>query len=135
VKKGIAGNPERLSPEYLHKFAWTILQSHFKKAEKDAVEKYKKFIGTGKTSSDVKKIVSASYHGRVESLFVAVGVQSWGTFDPSKNLVQLHHEAELADADLLDFAAIQTFLQGGSVFVLEPDQIPDAALLAAVFRY
>ncbi|MBK5102447.1 MAG: hypothetical protein JJE15_15915, partial [Desulfobacteraceae bacterium] len=50
-------------------------------------------------------------------------------------IVQLHQEAELADADLLDFAAIQTFLQEGSVFVLEPDQVPDEALIAAVFRY
>ena len=135
VKKGIAGNPERLSPEDLHEVAWTIVQPYFKKAEKNAVAKYKKFVGTGKTSSDVRKIVSAAYHGRVESLFVAVGVQSWGTFDSSQDIVQLHQEAELADADLLDFAAIQTFLQGGSVFVLEPDQVPDEALLAAVFRY
>ena len=52
-----------------------------------------------------------------------------------KSIVKLHQEAELNDTDLLDFAAIQTFFQGGSVFVLEPDQIPDEALLAAVFRY
>ena len=96
---------------------------------------YKKFVGTDKISSDVKKIVPAAYHGQVESLFVAVGVQRWGIFDPSKNIVKLPHEAELTDADLLDFAAIQTFLQGGSVFVVEPDQVPDEAQLAAVFRY
>lgn len=135
VKKGIAVNTERLSPEDLHEVAWTIVEPYFKKAEKDAVAKYKKFVGTGKTSSDVRKIVSAAYHGQVESLFVAVGVQSWGTFDPSNNIVKLHQEAELADTDLLDFAAIQTFLQGGSVFVVEPDQVPDEDLLAAVFRY
>jgi hypothetical protein len=135
VKKGIAGNTERLSTEDLHEIAWNIVQPYFKKAEMDAVEKYKKLIGTGKTSSDVKKIVPAAYHGQVESLFVAVGIQSWGTYDSSRSIVRLHQEAELNDTDLLDFAAIQTFFQGGSVFVLEPDQIPDEALLAAVFRY
>lgn len=135
VKKGIAGNTERLSPNDLHEIAWSIVAPYFKKAEKDAVEKYKKFVGTDKISSDVKKIVPAAYHGQVESLFVAVGVQRWGIFDPSKNIVKLHQEAELTDADLLDFAAIQTFLQGGSVFVVEPDQVPDEAQLAAVFRY
>jgi hypothetical protein len=78
VFKGIAGNTERLSTEYLHEIAWNIEQPYFKKAEKDAVEKYKKLIGTGKTSSVVKKIVPADYHGhgQVESLFVAVGIQS-----------------------------------------------------------
>jgi len=135
VKKGIVGNPERLSPEDLHEVAWTIVQPYFKKAEKDAVAKYKEFVGIGKTSSDVRKIVPTAYYGRVDLLFVAVGIQNWGTFDPDKNVVYMHKEPEPGDADLLDFAAFQTLLHGGSVYAVEPDIVPDDASLAAVFRY
>jgi release factor family 7 len=135
VHEGVTGNPEGLSAKDLHEHAWSIVEPLFQKAERGAVEKYKRFAGTAKTSSDVRKIVPASYHGRVDLLFVAVGVQHWGTFDPVNNMVHLHEEEQIGDADLLDFAAIQTFLQQGSVYAVKPDHIPDEAPLAAVFRY
>ncbi|MBW1707472.1 MAG: hypothetical protein JRJ86_20305 [Deltaproteobacteria bacterium] len=131
---GVTGNPEGLSAEDLHEQAWAIVAPLFNMAERDSV-KYRKFAGSEKTSTDVRKIVPAAYYGRVESLIVAVGVQQWGTFDPVRNVVQLHQEAQPGDADLLDFAAIQTFLLGGSVYAVEPNQVPDEAPLAAVFRY
>jgi len=135
MAEGVTGNPEGLSAVELHEQAWKILQPFFQKTERDAVAKYRKLAGTGKTSSEVKKIVPATHHGRVDLLFVAVGVQVWGSFDPDKDEVRLHQKPQPGDADLLDFAAIQTFLQGGSVYVVNPDQVPDEALLAAVFRY
>ena len=135
VDDGVTGNPEGLSAEDLHAQAWAIVASLFNKAERDAVEKYRKFAGTGKTSTDIRKIVPAAYHGRVDLLFVAVGIRQWGNFDPAKDRVRLHHEPQTGDADLLDFTAIQTYLQGGSVYAVEPDQVPNGALVAAVFRY
>jgi len=47
----------------------------------------------------------------------------------------VHEEAEPGDEDLLDFAAMQTLLNGGIVYAVEPQKVPDEALLAAVFRY
>ena len=37
--------------------------------------------------------------------------------------------------DLLDIAAIQTFINGGEVYVVEPHELPDPGMVAAVFRY
>jgi hypothetical protein len=68
-------------------------------------------------------------------LFVAVGFQQWGTFDPATNTVWVHEEAEPGDEDLLDFAAIQTLLNRGTVYAVEPEKVPDETLLAAVSRY
>ena len=135
VDDGVTGNPEGLSAEELHERAWNIVRPYFEKVQKDALEQYKQFAGTGKASDNLKEVVRSACYGRVESLFVAVGVQQWGTFDPDKNVVQLHHEAQPDDADLLDLAAIQTYLQGGSVYAVEPNQVPDEALVAALFRY
>ena len=132
---GVTGNPEGLSADDLHEQAWAIVRPLFNKAERAAIEKFRKFAGTGKTSTNVREIVPAAYHGRIDLLFVAVGLQQWGNFDPAKDRVRLHHEPQTGDADLLDFTTIQTYLQGGSVYAVEPNQVPGKALLAAVFRY
>lgn len=78
---------------------------------------------------------AAAYYGRVEELFVAVGVQQWGTFNRDTNTIEIHQEAEVGDDDLLNSAAIQTILNGGTVYAVEPEKVPAEAPLAAVFRY
>ena len=47
----------------------------------------------------------------------------------------LHPAPEPGDQDLLDLAAIRTLVSGGAVYALPPEEVPDGALLAAVFRF
>jgi hypothetical protein len=135
VDEGIAGNPEELSAKELHQQAWDILQPRFLKAQQEAAIQYSQLADTRQASRDIEKVVPAAYHGRIEILFVALGIQQWGIFDPEKNKVQLHREAEPGGEDLLDFAAVQTLLNGGTVYAVEPEKVPGEAPLAAVFRY
>jgi hypothetical protein len=71
----------------------------------------------------------------VEALFVALGVQVWGKFDKDTNTIHIREEPQPGDEDLLDLAAIQTILKGGTVYALEPEKMPGHGSLAAVFRY
>jgi hypothetical protein len=135
VEEGVTGNPEALTTEELHDHAWKIVQPHFRKARDRAIAQYRQVAGTKRSSSDVKTIVQSAYYGRVKLLFAAIGLQSWGTFDPGTNTVHLCDKAGPGDSDLLDFSAIHTLLNGGTVYGVEPDQVPDDAPLAAVFRY
>lgn len=137
VDKGVEGNPEELRAEELHERAWAIVQPLFLAAQKEAATQYKRLAGAGskQASNDLKKIVPATYQGRVETLFVAVGLQQWGTFDPATNAVQLHREVKPGDEDLLDFAAVHTLLNGGTAYAVELEKVPDEAPLAAVLRY
>ena len=135
LDEGVSGSPEGLSVDELHKEAWTIVRPCFQKAGQDAVALYRQSVGTGLASSDVKEIVPAACHGRVGSLLVALGFQQWGVFDYDTDEVILRREAEPGDEDLLDLAAIQTFLNGGAVYVVSPEDIPDSGQMAAVFRY
>jgi len=64
-----------------------------------------------------------------------VGVHRWGTFDPATGEVHLHRRPRPEDDDLLDFAAIETFTNGGTVYVVPSGEIPGGTLSAAVFRY
>jgi len=68
-------------------------------------------------------------------LFVAIGHRQWGVVDPDTAEVRLDEKIEAGNEDILDFAAIQTFLNGATVFALSPERMPDGASLAAVFRY
>ncbi|MGQ4645777.1 hypothetical protein [Lyngbya aestuarii] len=68
-------------------------------------------------------------------MFVTLGKQHWGSFDPQSVSVQLHEQKQAGDEDLLDLAAIYTFLNGGNVFSVEPAQVPAKVTAAAVLRY
>jgi hypothetical protein len=135
VSEGISGNPEGVSPDDLHRQAWTLVEPYFRQKQEKAAARYRQLAGTGRTSLDPKEIVPAAYHGRVEFLFVAVGRQQWGDYDPGASQVHLHPEAQPGSFDILDLAATQTLLHGGAVYAVEPGEVPDGALLAAGFRF
>jgi hypothetical protein len=135
MEGGIPGNPEGLKPEELHGQAWALLEPVFKKGREESAARYRQLAGTGRTTSDVKEAVLAAHHGRIDVLFVAVGVQIWGGFDPEKDKVYMHEPPEPGDEDLLDLTAIQTLINGGTVYAVSPEDVPDHALVAAVLRY
>jgi hypothetical protein len=81
------------------------------------------------------EVIQGAFYGRVEQLFVPVGVQKWGHFDPDSMEIERHNEAQPGDEDLLNAAAIQTIFHGGTVYAVEPGAVPDEAPVAAVFRY
>ena len=135
MEAGVGGNPERLSAKELHAQAWTVVRPYFQKAQQEAVDQYKQFISSGRASNRVRKIIPAAYHGRIELLFIVPDFQQWGTFDPSTDEIHLHKKEKTGDEDLLEFAAIQALLNGGTVYVVEAEKMPDTESLAAVFRY
>jgi hypothetical protein len=135
LEQGIPGNPEGLTAQHLHEQAWQIIEPYFQRAQQEAAGQYSRLAGTGRTSKDLEDITRAAYLGRVDVLFVATGIQRWGYFDPETDEVGLHDKAEPGDEDLLDFAAIQTFVNGGAVYAVEPENVPDDRYLAAIFRY
>ncbi len=133
--QGVAGNPDKLSPEILHTQAWAVVEPYFRKGQEESAAQYRDNVGTERTSNDIREIMPAAYYGRVSSLFVAIDEELWGIFDPTSNTIHVHKEPRFRDDDLLDEAATQTLLHGGSVYAVERTKVPGQALLAAVFRY
>ncbi|MBD1923849.1 hypothetical protein H6F77_22675 [Microcoleus sp. FACHB-831] len=137
VEEGITGNPEILKPEELQQQAWPIVEPIFQQSIERAVEQYKELAGsdTGKASHDLKEVIQSAYYQRVDALFVALGQHQWGRFDPDSMTVDLHPEPQPDDEDMLDFAAIHTLLNGGTVYAVDPEKVPDEAPVAAIYRY
>lgn len=80
-------------------------------------------------------ILKAAHRGQVDTLFVQSDVALWGTYDLDNNRLEAHHEQHPGDADLLDLAATQTILTDGTVYIVPPNEMPDDAPIAAVYRY
>jgi hypothetical protein len=135
IEEGIPGNPKGVSSESLYRAALKIVTPFFQKTENDAIAQYRQSSGTGLTSRDIREILPDASHGRVGMLFIAAGSRNWGTFNRESATVELHRKPEADDEDLLEIAAIQTYLNGGSVFILPPEKMPEPKDLVAVFRY
>ena len=135
LPEGVRGNPERMSQDELLKEAWALVHPHYQGIRQQAMELYQQLHGTGRTTDRVSEAVTAASHGRIDTLFVPVGVHRWGHFDEAKNSLVMHPEAQPGADDLLDLAALTTLSNGGRVFVVQPEQIPNGAQVAAIYRY
>jgi hypothetical protein len=135
LDRGVEGNPDGFKPDDLHRHAWRVVEPHFRATEDEAVARFTSLGGTGRTSSEIREIVPASAEGRVDTVWVARDVQAWGRFDPTDESVQMHQTPEPGDLELLDLAAVQTILHGGTAYPLDRMKAPGDARLAAIFRY
>ncbi len=135
IDEAVTENAEILKPEEILAQVWPLVQPYFDQVKQTATERYQELISQGKTSTSLQEVVPAAYYGRVDRLFVPVGVQHWGSFDAQANQVQLHPDREPGDEDLLNAVAIQTLVNGGTVYAVPPEEVPDRATIAAIFRY
>lgn len=135
LEDGVPGNPDELSAEELHARAWPVVEPVFTKGQETAVSRYQELAGTGQTSNEIEDVVTAADDGRVDTLFVALGTRRWGTFDRQERTVTLSEGNGPGTEDLVDFAAIQTVLKGGTVYAVPPEQVPESGAVAAVYRY
>lgn len=135
LEQGLEGNPDDASPQQLHRGAWALVEPSFMAAQEEAAARYRRLAGTGRATSDLREIVPAAHDGRVDTLFVALGVELWGRFDVNKRTVELDEGPANGNRDLLDYAAIHSLLNGGKVFAVEAGQVPSRRMAAAIFRY
>jgi hypothetical protein len=132
----IHGSPKTWSAEELHEQAWAIIEPLFQKQFEDDVNRYQILAGNeSQATNDLKEIVSGAFYGRIDTLFAASDMQMWGAFDHETNTLQIMNQGEPGARELLDFAAIHTIQNGGRVYVVEPEEIPDSGLAAAILRY
>ncbi len=128
-EEGIFGNPDGMKEGEIHKKSWEIVRPFFQNKEEESKKEYQDLKGGPKTSADPKKVISASREGRVSKLFVNLDEHLWGSD------TEIHEEKQEGDSDLCNLASIQTFLNGGDVYVLYSENMPEKSKIAAIFRY
>ena len=136
VDGGIHGNPEELSEAEIHERAWPLVEPILDAPRQDARQKLKALRGTERVSDDLSTLLGAAYDGRVESLFIDIDVDLFGTFDPtSRESAVRASEAEASDVDLTALAARWVFARGGMVFGASEGDVSEERPIAAVMRY
>lgn len=131
----ISHNPDGLKDEELREKGWEIIRSYFLQEMYNDMDRFADLTGSEKHSDSLTEIVQASYYGKVESLFVPIGEQSWGWFDEERDTVHHSSEQRNGEHDLINVAAIKTISQGGNVYALDKEEMPQEKSIAAIFRY
>jgi hypothetical protein len=134
--------PEALTANYqyqqvskLYEDAMQVMKPYFEQPLKRALEDYGNKSATELTSVNVSKIIPATYYSKVSHLFVKKGSRIWGTFNEQDNKLDiLDKESDNLD-DLIDKAVIKTIQNGGEVYFMEANEMPEQGDLAAIFRY
>jgi hypothetical protein len=135
VGEGVTGSPHDLPARELHAKAWKVVKPVLAERRRQAAERFGDLSGQGRSSAELEAVVPAAVDGRVDTLFVPRGVRRWGGFDGDARQVELHGEQTTGSEDLLDLAAVHTFLNSGTVYAVAPDEVPGQGEVAAVFRY
>lgn len=137
VDEGITGSPEHLRAEELQEQAWPLVEPLFRAQTDSLIEQYHQLAAHNRATDRVNEVVAAAFYGRVDSLLLAVDAQVWGAFDPHTGQVTHSSDAQTDEDDLalLDFAAMQTLQNGGTVYALPSDEMPTDSPALAILRY
>lgn len=139
MSPNISGSPDTLTMEAIRTAAWDIVQPLYAGSQDKAWQDSQNLLGSDRIRGNIRQIIAAAEHGRIESLFLPKGRILPGIYDPDiekiNRLVDPTPE-EAADADdLLDIAAVSVFLKGGNVYVVPASQLPAENDALAVLRY
>lgn len=131
----VSGNPENNDPVLLHEKAWARMKTYFDRREAQE-RKFDELLAYQKASNDIKDILIGARDGRVEQLFIDKDEHLWGTIQTAENTVALHDDPKPGDVELLEWAARQTYFNGGTVFQYAQEALPDSRThVNAIYRY
>ncbi len=137
AEEGVDGHPNDWTVEELHGRAWEVVAPHFEAEQVQALDDYQQLaVGeAARVSASVDEVIPAAHYQRVDTLFVSKNTHVWGIFNAEDGTVEVQGTSSDAAIDLLDDAVLHTLTNSGRVHIVEPDQVPEHANVAAIMRY
>lgn len=130
----IAGASDLYSHEELRRRAWALVEPFYARSREMAAAQFVRFCGTERASNDTRELVFAAQAGLIDSLFVSLDAEQWGVVDWQRRTVRPTSVPQPQSEELLDYIAVQSFLNRGMVYVVDPRQVPGGGPAAAVYR-
>jgi hypothetical protein len=120
----------------LHEMALEKVRPIFDQNRKEYMASFKQYDGTGRTSSEIEQVLPAAIEGKIEALFLENDKDIWGVYNPKKRQVRIDEDPLPTSVSLLNKAAAKTFLNGGKVYLLEREEMPNPySKVNALYRY
>ncbi|HNP17167.1 MAG TPA: hypothetical protein PKL31_01930 [Fulvivirga sp.] len=120
-----------------HELAWERMAPVFDQKRKDKIALFLDEEGTGKTAIGIDKIIPAAINGRIDALFCENKSDIFGSYKEDKEAISVTQSEENEDTiSLMNVAVIKTFLNGGEVYLLDKEEMPNPnSRINALFRY
>lgn len=135
-EKHLEGDPEFKNKTKMHQQSWALIQGYFEKTLDAKLDLFTELYHTPKISYDPSEIIPAALQGKIDTLFVKKGADLFGVYNTENNHVRFDDSKKMTNVSLLNLAAMNTFIQRGNVFILEPKVMPvHEQPLNAIFRY
>lgn len=121
----------------IHEMAWEKMAPTFDQTRKDKISLFLAEQGTGKTAVEIEYILPAAFDGKIETLFCENMADIYGTFKKENGTITLSKGKENDNSiSIMNVAAIQTFLKGGHVYLLDKEDMPNPnSKVNALYRY
>lgn len=134
--KNLSGDPEFKNKKEMHKLSWKLIEEYFKMGKKSKLDQFNEWYHTSKVSYNPAEIIPAAIHGKMDTLFIRKNSDLFGVYNKETNKVRFDDAKDIQNISLMNHAAMKTFVQGGKVFELEPDEMPvKNELMNAIYRY
>lgn len=132
----ISGDTEFTNKTALHQESWELVQPYFEKNKQLKISQFKELYNTPKISYQLNDIIPAALNGKIDTLFVEKNTDIAGTYNKDTRKLQLDINKDLTNNSLTNLTAVQTFFNGGQVYMLSTEEMPIPGIsLNAIFRY
>jgi len=81
----------------------------------------------------LEDIIEAANYSKIDTLLINKKAEKNGVFDEEENEIKLMGNNK--DYDLYNFAAVQTIKNGGDVYSIEKEEMPEDEDVIAIYRY
>ena len=122
-EEALLGDPEFKDIDALHQESWGLIAPYFAATLDAKTRAYLNQEHLPITSNQLSDIVPAAHNGRVDTLFIEKGKDQYGTFTEKPCLI-LDSEKTTTNVSLFNKVALDTFLKGGKVYVLDKEDLP-----------
>lgn len=140
IEPGVRVGVEAISEPELRERAWEVIRPYLNQSEKKTIQRFERIaFNNGDAAKnairDLDAAVIAAYEGRIDALVLPREQELWGEFDEETEEVSRESSDPAKRCELFDFAAMQTVLHGGEVFLVSENEMPPNTEVAALLRY
>lgn len=133
LNQNLSGNTKQMNKKELREKSWELVEPHLNDYLKNIRDKYLELKASEKTSNELEDIVEAANYSKIDTLLINKKAEKTGAFNENENEIKIIDNDK--DYDLYNYAAVQTIKNGGNVYALEKEEMPEAEDILAIYRY